>query len=776
MKGLQAFLGSVFAVLAVSPLAAQAPVLSSIQAPYANLQSQVKMAAATYGAGTVAYGPTGTPLILGGSNFGSPGTVLFIPYVNGSPGGPLQVTASAWTSTMINVTVPVGATSGLIKVLTASGNQSIGLPFIVTSEGYGASCPVVPSNNLLQIFTSGLADGAVGQAYSMSLEAGGGKPVYDWSIISGSLPTGLNLNSSTGVISGTPTQSVQALSLTVKVTDTSSPTQAASAVLPLTIEPSATPTVVYDYCIGTSNSSCASPGPGYDPVRNLLNYNDSVTGTWSMTDGDGDSGYDSLNRLIAASATSGPYAGLLAAWNYDNFGNRSFENFSGNLVSQSAPPIPASTWDQYNANNQVQSSSAGTPTYDASGNVTQDDQNAYLYDADGRICAVHDFLNGQMTEYLYDADGNRVAKGTITSFSCDTTQNGFIVTRSYILGPSGQQLTEMTWSGGVAQFAATNVSAAGQLIASYTPNASQVALNFQLRDWLGTLRAQTDYAGNVQEKCESLPYGNGETCVATAPYLFTGKERDAESGNDYFGARYYASSVGRFLSPDFDDLDDDDPEPVPYADLQNPQTLNLYSYGRSNPLGGIDVDGHDGPGLVGAIEAGFDQAEAFAQGVWAEGLASGWLPATGAGSVSLGAAATGGIGVIGGAMLFPKDLDPGELTPAQQAEYMKGDDDQEHTNEARPSTKGKHQKGRGRKKKDKGGEKGDKRRQANGMWGKFPPNGWKGSWPPKPGPGGGLPLIFLIPNNSQDNSSVTTTQGPAIATPCHDDTGEPCIK
>jgi RHS repeat-associated protein len=34
------------------------------------------------------------------------------------------------------------------------------------------------------------------------------------------------------------------------------------------------------------------------------------------------------------------------------------------------------------------------------------------------------------------------------------------------------------------------------------------------------------------------------------PHHFTGKERDTESGNDYFGARYYASSMGRFMSPD----------------------------------------------------------------------------------------------------------------------------------------------------------------------------------------------------------------------------------
>jgi RHS repeat-associated protein len=93
-------------------------------------------------------------------------------------------------------------------------------------------------------------------------------------------------------------------------------------------------------------------------------------------------------------------------------------------------------------------------------------------------------------------------------------------------------------------------------------------------------------------------------CLSSS--LFTGKERDTESGNDYFGARYYASSMGRFLSPDFDDLDDDDPEPVPYADLENPQTLNLYQYVRNNPLSDIDADGHVNEGCHSTSAQGAD--------------------------------------------------------------------------------------------------------------------------------------------------------------------------
>ena len=72
------------------------------------------------------------------------------------------------------------------------------------------------------------------------------------------------------------------------------------------------------------------------------------------------------------------------------------------------------------------------------------------------------------------------------------------------------------------------------------------------------------------------------------PPRYTGKERDAESGNDYFGARYYASSMGRFLSPDWSAK----AEPVPYAKLDNPQSLNLYAYVGNNPLSRVDPDGH----------------------------------------------------------------------------------------------------------------------------------------------------------------------------------------
>jgi RHS repeat-associated protein len=65
----------------------------------------------------------------------------------------------------------------------------------------------------------------------------------------------------------------------------------------------------------------------------------------------------------------------------------------------------------------------------------------------------------------------------------------------------------------------------------------------------------------------------------------TGKERDAESGNDYFGARYYASSMGRFSIPD--------PSGMAFTSLSNPQSFNMYSYVQNSPLNAVDPDGLD---------------------------------------------------------------------------------------------------------------------------------------------------------------------------------------
>ena len=115
------------------------------------------------------------------------------------------------------------------------------------------------------------------------------------------------------------------------------------------------------------------------------------------------------------------------------------------------------------------------------------------------------------------------------------------------------------------------------------------AVRFYAQDQVGTAQMEVSVAGYPLWKGEFSPFGQQlDQNPSSNRFKFTGKERDQESGLDYFGARYYASSMGRWMSPDWSAK----PEAVPYSDLANPQSLNLYGYVNNNPLSQADADGH----------------------------------------------------------------------------------------------------------------------------------------------------------------------------------------
>ncbi len=82
------------------------------------------------------------------------------------------------------------------------------------------------------------------------------------------------------------------------------------------------------------------------------------------------------------------------------------------------------------------------------------------------------------------------------------------------------------------------------------------------------------------------PFGEQDNTICSTANLtthkFTGKERDTESNLDNFGARYYSSAMGRFVSPDS----------TAYVKPIAPQSWNLYAYARNNPLLYIDPTGN----------------------------------------------------------------------------------------------------------------------------------------------------------------------------------------
>ncbi len=285
--------------------------------------------------------------------------------------------------------------------------------------------------------------------------------------------------------------------------------------------------------------------------------------------------YDSLNRLSSATETSA----WSQTYDYDRYGNRAVRNTSYMPQPQLTPQSAfAGDMSAFSAtNNRLVASQ-----YDAAGNQTVDAQSrTFTYDAENRQLT----FNGTAGQYFYDGDGHRVKKidGSGTTI--------------FVYNVSGQ-LTAEYHSDPVP-------SPAGGGGTSYLTN-----------DHLGSTRVVTKSDGSVKARYDYIPFGEelgagigqrttgmGYNAADSTKQKFTQKERDNESGLDYFLARYYSSAQGRFTSPDefiggpdelFDFSGAASSNPTFYADLTDPQSLNKYQYCYNNPLLYIDPDGHQG--------------------------------------------------------------------------------------------------------------------------------------------------------------------------------------
>jgi RHS repeat-associated protein len=113
---------------------------------------------------------------------------------------------------------------------------------------------------------------------------------------------------------------------------------------------------------------------------------------------------------------------------------------------------------------------------------------------------------------------------------------------------------------------------------------------YYAEDTLGSSRVIVQSTGTLCYDADFTPFGAERSYTSTCAqnYKFEGKERDTETQNDDFGARYYSWRFGRWLSSDWSAV----PVPVPYANLTNPQTLNLYAMVHDDPESFADLDGH----------------------------------------------------------------------------------------------------------------------------------------------------------------------------------------
>jgi len=274
--------------------------------------------------------------------------------------------------------------------------------------------------------------------------------------------------------------------------------------------------------------------------------------------------YDGLNRILLArtEATSGQYS-WGQVFGYDPWGN-----LLSMTPTQGTGLIPFSV----QVNNKNQFSTSGY-TYDVAGNLTSDGS---TWDAEGRIKATAGVT------YTYDGDGKRVGKAPISQPNQPY--------QLYWYGTGSDPLTE---TDGAGSNPTDYVFFGGKRIARRDPGG---AVHFYISDHLGSARIVTDAVGTMsacppsgvvsgEAESDFYPFG-GERVIcdrlANHNYKFTGKERDTETGNDYFGARYYPNTLFRWLSPD-PLLNSGRPD--------NPQTWNRYAYTLNNPLKFVDPTG-----------------------------------------------------------------------------------------------------------------------------------------------------------------------------------------
>jgi RHS repeat-associated protein len=303
---------------------------------------------------------------------------------------------------------------------------------------------------------------------------------------------------------------------------------------------------VYGFASGTANNGNVLT------IKNCRDFNRGQTFS-----------YDALNRISRA-ITSGPNWGesfTIDAWG--NLTNRtqlpgkiSYEPF--NAAPAGADPTPLS-------HNQLVGYA-----YDAAGNMLTGPSGAstIAYDAENRISTAG------IWSYVYDGEGTRAAKAS-----------SGVVSKIYWRGGGSDVLGE---SDGPGSFTEEYVFFNGRRIGRR--DVATGGVEYYLSDHLGTASVIATNLGGNKEESDYYPFG-GEIPISGADsnnYKFTTKERDSETGFDYFGARYYVSSIGRWMNPDWADK----PEPVPYSSLDNSQSLNLYVYVLNNPLSKADPDGH----------------------------------------------------------------------------------------------------------------------------------------------------------------------------------------
>lgn len=304
----------------------------------------------------------------------------------------------------------------------------------------------------------------------------------------------------------------------------------------------------YDFHIGNGTAGSGTDNGNVWTITNFKDANRTQTFT-----------YDVLNRLSSAQNT-GTNCNVMTANNKTEYwGNSYTYDAWGNLTNKTITKCSA---ENLSAAPAAISNQLPGYTYDVAGNMTNDAAHGYAYDAENRVTKI----DTTTASYTYNALGHRVRKDV-----------GSVATEYFYFG--SEIIAELNPStGAFTNYAYFN----GQRVARRDSSGN---VFYYLTNFTHSSSMVTDSAGTIKADSDYYPWGGELQIVNSDPnhYKFTGKERDSESQLDYFGARFYSSALGRFLEAD--------PIVITGARQSDPQTLNLFKYGRNNPLKFLDPAG-----------------------------------------------------------------------------------------------------------------------------------------------------------------------------------------
>lgn len=288
------------------------------------------------------------------------------------------------------------------------------------------------------------------------------------------------------------------------------------------------------------------------------------------------------------------------SYQYDNLGNMALWKHASIDSSGNASAVTRQ-FTLAPGNNRLSQMAIGSTmyqyAYDAGGNLTQENTARHFeWDANSRMKVFRIQPDGAppsiYAQYLYDSSGQRVMKVV-------RDQSGGYQTAIYIhdsfehqRSVSASSTTENNSLHVMDNHKRIAIVRAGPAL----PGETAPAVQYQLGDHLGGSNITVDDTGAWINREEYLPYGETSFgSFARKRYRFTGKERDAESGLYYHGARYYAPWLARWTSTDPEGLG---------------EGINLYLYGRANPLRFSDRSG----------AATSDEVQEYVAGMKARGL------------------------------------------------------------------------------------------------------------------------------------------------------------